>query len=96
MLSDLKLRLKGKSGMSEKNAAKKSLRKKYLKDTRQDLDDLKKKQIQSQPIENVIFDKEKEIRFTMELIKYLTVELENTKAELALLKQRAPSTKESP
>jgi hypothetical protein len=81
--------------MSENNVAKKPLRKKYPKEMRQDFDDLKKKQIQSQSLEKVIFDKEKEIRFTIELIKYLTVELENTKAELAFLKQRTISTKES-
>jgi hypothetical protein len=81
--------------MSENNVAKKTLRKKYPKEMKQNLDDDKKKQIQSQPLEKVIFDKEKEIRFTIELIKYLKVELENTKAELALLKQGKPSTKES-
>jgi hypothetical protein len=81
--------------MSENNVAKKARRKKYPKETAQDLDDLKKNQIPSQSLENKIFDKEKEIRFTIELIKYLTVELANTKAELALLKERALSTKES-
>jgi hypothetical protein len=81
--------------MSENNAEKKTRRKKYPKKVGQDLDDLKKDQIQSQSLESKIFDKEKEIRFTIELIKYLTVELANTKAELALLKERALSTKES-
>jgi len=80
--------------MSE-NLKKKTLKKKYSKEMRQNSDDSKKKQIQSQSLEKVIFDKEKEIRFTIELIKYLKAELENTKAELAVLKQRTLGTKES-
>jgi hypothetical protein len=75
--------------MSENNVTKEALREKYLKKIEQDLDELKKKQTQSP--ENITFDKEKEISFTIELIKYLTAELANTKAELWLLKQ---STKE--
>ena len=54
-----------------------------------DLNDLKKNQIQSKSLENIIFEKEKEIRFTIELIKYLTAELANIKEELPLLKARA-------
>ncbi|MGD0204417.1 MAG: hypothetical protein ABSC20_11000 [Candidatus Bathyarchaeia archaeon] len=77
--------------MSENNVTKEALRKKYLKKIEQDLDELKKNQTQSQSPENITFDKEKEIGFTIELIKYLTAELANTKAELWLLKQ---STKE--
>ncbi len=77
--------------MSKNNVTKEALRKEYLKKIEQDLDELKKKQTQSQSPENVTFDKEKEIRFTIELIKYLSAELANTKAELWLLKQ---STKE--
>jgi hypothetical protein len=79
--------------MSENNVTKEALREKYLKKIEQDLDELKKNQTrsQSQSPENITFDKEKEIGFTIELIKYLTAELANTKAELWLLKQ---STKE--
>jgi hypothetical protein len=71
--------------MSENNVTKEALREKYLKKIEQDLDELKKNQTQSP--ENITFDKEKEINFTIELIKYLTAELANTKAELWLLKQ---------
>ena len=81
--------------MSENAVAKKTPKKKYLKEIGQDLDDLKKKRIPSQSIENKIFDKEKEIRFKIDLINYLTAELANTKEELALLKKRVSSTKES-
>jgi hypothetical protein len=75
--------------MSENNVTKEALREKYLKKIEQDLDELKKNQTQSQSQspENITFDKEKEINFTIELIKYLTAELANTKAELWLLKQ---------
>ena len=75
--------------MSKNKVTKEALRKKYLKKIEQDLDKLKKNQTQSPG--NITFDKEKEIRFTLELIKYLTAELANTKAELWRLKQ---STKE--
>jgi hypothetical protein len=81
--------------MSENTVARKARRKNNLKEISQDLDELKKKQIASQTLENTIFDKEKQIRFTIDLIKYLTAELANTKEELELLKQRALSTKES-
>jgi hypothetical protein len=81
--------------MSENTVARKARRKNHLKEMSQDLDELKKKQIASQTLENTIFDKEKQIRFTIDLIKYLTAELANTKEELELLKQRAISTKES-
>ena len=77
--------------MSENNVTKEALRKKYLKKIEQDLDELKKNQTRSQSLRNIPSDKEAEIRFTIELIKYLTAELANTKAELWLLKQ---STKE--
>jgi len=75
---------KGKSGIAENNVTEEALKKKYLKEIEQDLDELKKKQHQ---FRNKTFTKEEEIRFTIELIKYLTAELANTKAELALLKQ---------
>ena len=75
--------------MSKNKVTKEALRKKYLKKIEHDLDKLKKNQTQSPG--NIRFDKEKEIRFTLELIRYLTAELANTKAELWLLKQ---STKE--
>ena len=83
----------GKSSISENNVKKEALRKKYLKDIEQDLDELKKNQTRSQSLRNIPSDKEAEIRFTIELIKYLTAELVNAKAELRLLKQ---STKGSP
>ncbi|MGD0646297.1 MAG: hypothetical protein ABSA75_15500 [Candidatus Bathyarchaeia archaeon] len=81
----------GKSSISENNVKKEALRKKYLKDIEQDLDELKKKQPQSHSLRTS--DKEAEIRFKIELIEYLTAELANTKAELMRLKQ---STKELP
>ena len=71
--------------LSQGSITREELRKKYLKKIEQDLDELKKNQIQSS--ENIKFEKEKEIRFTIELIKYLSAELANTKAELWLLKQ---------
>ncbi|HYA77391.1 MAG TPA: hypothetical protein VEF91_01620 [Verrucomicrobiae bacterium] len=73
--------------MSENDVTKEALRKKYLKDIEQDLDELKKKQTQSQSLRNITSGKEKEIRFKIELIEYLTAELANTKAELWLLKK---------
>ncbi|MGO8807137.1 MAG: hypothetical protein ACLQO7_11145 [Candidatus Bathyarchaeia archaeon] len=80
--------------MSENAVAKKAREKRPIKVISQDLDELKKKQMLSQSLENTIFDKEKHIRFTIDLIKYLTAELANTKEELELLKKRARSTKE--
>ncbi len=80
--------------MSENAVAKKAREKRPIKVISQDLDELKKKQMLSQSLENTIFDKEKHIRFTIDLIKYLTAELANTKEELELLKKRAQSTKE--
>ena len=71
--------------MSEDLATREVLRIQYLKKIKQDLDELKKNQTQSP--ENVIFCKKREIRFTIELVKYLNAELENTKEELWLLKQ---------
>ena len=79
--------MRGKSSLSENNVTKEALRKKYLKDIEQDLGELKKKQARSQSLRNITSDKEAEIRFTIELIKYLTAELANAKAELWLLKQ---------
>ena len=80
--------------MNENAVANKTSRKKYLKEIVQDLDDLKKRQMPSPSLENIIFDKEKEIRFKIDLINYLTAELANTKEELELLKKRVLSTKE--
>jgi hypothetical protein len=80
--------------MNENAVANKTPRKKYVKEIVQDLDDLKKRQMPSPSLENLIFDKEKEIRFKIDLINYLTAELANTKEELALLKKRVLSTKE--
>ena len=73
--------------MSENDVTREALRKKYLKDIEQDLDELKKKQTRSQSLINITSGKEKEIRFKIELIEYLTAELANTKAELWLLKK---------
>ena len=81
--------------MSENTVAKKTRGKKHPKGISQDLGELKKNQIPSQSLEKIIFDKEKQIRFTIDLIKYLTAELANTKEELELLRKRALSTKES-
>ena len=80
--------------MNEDAVSNKTSRKKYLKEIVQDLDDLKKRQMPSPSLENIIFDKEKEIRFKIDLINYLTAELANTKEELELLKKRVLSTKE--
>ncbi|MGA3111525.1 MAG: hypothetical protein ABSE15_05760 [Candidatus Bathyarchaeia archaeon] len=80
--------------MNEDAVSNKTSRKKYLKEIVQDLDDLKKRQVPSPSLENIIFDKEKEIRFKIDLINYLTAELANTKEELELLKKRVLSTKE--
>lgn len=74
--------------MSKNNATKEALSKKYVKEIEQDLDELKQKRVN---LRNITLSKEEEIRLKIELIKYLTVELANTKAELLLLKQ---STKE--
>jgi len=71
--------------MSENLATKEALRIQYLKKIQQDLHEVKKNQAQSP--ENTIFCKKREIRFTIELVKYLNAELENTKEELWLLKQ---------
>ena len=73
--------------MTENKVAKKSSRKKYVKEIEEELDDLDKKKNQFQSNENATKNKVEQIRFTVELIKYLTAELENAKAELALLKQ---------
>jgi len=78
--------------MSENNVIKEALRKKYLKDIVQDLDELRKKQTWSQSPKNITSHKVAEIRFKIELIEYLTAELANAKADLELLKR---STKES-
>ena len=77
--------------MSENNVIKEALRKKYLKEIQQDLDELKKKQTRSQSPKNITSDEVAEIRFKIELIEYLTAELANAKADLEFLKK---STKE--
>ena len=64
--------------MSKNNATKEALSKKYVKEIEQDLDELKQKRVN---LRNITLSKEEEIRLKIELIKYLTVELANTKAE---------------
>ena len=78
--------------MSENKLAKQALKEKYQKEIEHNLDDLKKKQAPPQPARGEAFEKVEEVRLTIELIKYLTAELANTKAELFLLKK---SMKES-
>ena len=75
--------------MSETNPAKQALKEKYQKEIEQDLESLRKKQTRSQSSRDVAFEKVEELHLKIELIKYLTAELANTKAELYLLKQSA-------
>jgi len=78
--------------MSESNVARQALRKKYQTEIEQDLEELQKKQA---CLDNIKVGRAEEIHFKIELIKYLTAELANTKAELMLLKQQRQSAKES-
>lgn len=75
--------------MSENNVTKEALRRKHLKEIEQDLHEIRQKQTQFQFSTNVTSSKLEEIRFKIELIKYLTAELEVTKAELRLLRKSA-------
>ncbi len=91
-IQNLKLltaRAQGKHVMSEKTAEKKTSKKKYVKEVARELDELNKKKNQFLSSQNTTSSKVEQIRFTVELIKYLTAELENAKAELALLKEKS-------
>lgn len=79
--------------MSENNVTKEALRRKHLKEIEQDLYEIRQKQTQFQFSTNVASSKLEEIRFKIELIKYLTAELEVTKAELRLLRKSAKESR---
>ena len=79
--------------MSENNVTKEASRRKHLKKIEQDLDEIRKKQTQFQVSTNVTSSKLEEIRYKIELIKYLTAELEVTKAELRLLRKSAKESR---
>jgi hypothetical protein len=79
--------------MSENNVTKEALRRKHLKEIEQDLYEIRQKQTQFQFSTNVTSSKLEEIRFKIELIKYLTAELEVTKAELRLLRKSAKESR---
>jgi hypothetical protein len=81
--------------MSENTDTKKTPKKKCLKEIGQDIDILKERQIPTPSLEKIISDREKQTRFTIDLINYLTAELANTKEEIELLRKLALSTKES-
>jgi len=78
--------------MSQNTRRKESLSKKYNEKIEQDLDELKKRR---KCLGNLTPSVVEEIRYKIELINYLTAELENTKAELSLLKQSAKNRRNS-
>jgi len=80
-----------KRNTTGENVTKEALKKECQKEIEQDLEELRKKRTS---LKNPAFSKTEEIRFTIELIKYLTVELANTKAELMLLKQQTKEAQE--
>jgi hypothetical protein len=84
--------LNGKKSNGEKNATKKAQKKKRQKDMDLGLCELTKKENQFDSGANAVSDKIKEIRLTLELVKYLKAEVSNKKEELSLLKK---SLKES-
>jgi hypothetical protein len=77
---------------SEKNVTKKTQKEKHEKDIDSDSYELNNKESQFESNTNAVSDKIKEIRLTLELIKYLKAEVTNKKEELSLLKK---SLKES-
>jgi hypothetical protein len=79
--------LSGKKSKREENETKKAQKKKHRKDIDPGLFELNKKENQFEPSTNAVSDKIKEIRLTLELIKYLKAEVANKKEELSLLKK---------
>ena len=79
--------LSEKKGKSENNVAKKARKKKRQEDIDPRLYELNKEENQFESSANAVSDKIKEIRLTLELIKYLKAEVTNKKEELSLLKK---------
>jgi len=81
-----------KRDVAQENVTKEALKKECQKEIEQDLEELRKKRTN---LKKPAFSQTEEIRFTIELIKYLTAELANTKAELLLLKQQTKKPQEA-
>lgn len=77
----------GKDCMSKNNRAKKESTKIYAKEVKKNLEDLEWHKTQFQSTKKPATDNIQEMRLKIELIKYLSAELENYQKEVNLLKQ---------